>query len=257
MQLKTLSFVGALSLALSSVACESIKAPTTAAVTSDGKASQATSDDGIVMPTPGSVTAAEPGGDAPDKEAAALMRLASTPDRGFRSDRWETLHVRLVDPKEWRRVRIFGTPTRATFRYGDAGYALSAITYEPSDGPSDPHACLDKFMKFADDMATTYDIQYDHSPVYDREQTVDDAKKPIAVLLVEGKVTSSFMKNDYVGAVVAYQSFPGTCLVQSFAAVSTHHPDIARKARDTWVNEAAPLLSWATDIGSAPEFDSR
>jgi hypothetical protein len=211
------------------------------------------------MPTRGSVSYAEPGGDAPDKEAAALSRLADGVAFGWRPDKWDSLKIRLVDPKQWRRATIFGTPTRATYRYGKQAYALEIVTYEPSDGPSDPKSCLARFMRFADDVATTYDVEYQASPVYNREQTIDGVKKPLAVELVEGKASSPLFANDYVGAVVAYESFPGTCLVQGFAAVATHHPDIAKRARDTWINQAAPLLHWnPKKVGdAAPAFDAQ
>lgn len=212
----------------------------------------------VVMPTPSSVSFKEPGGDAPDKEAAALTRLAENVAQGWRSDKFGTLKIRLVDPKQWRRVTVFGTPTRATYQYGEQAYALELVMYQPSEGASDPKACLRKFLKFADETATTYDIEYKVSPLYDRDQTVDGVKKPIAVALVEGRVNSPFLQNDYTAAVVAYQSFTGTCLVQAFAAVATHHPDIAKKARDTWINQAAPQLHWdpkkVTD--TAPPFDA-
>src|SRR5262245_56181587 len=68
-------------------------------------------------PTPRSVTRANPGGDAADPERAALERLMREP-WGYRKDRWSTLRIPLADWKHWRRVKIFGHPTRATFRYG-------------------------------------------------------------------------------------------------------------------------------------------
>ncbi len=171
--------------------------------------------DGIAMPSPSSVTAAEPGGDASDKEGAALARLASTIDRGYRTDLEIGGNPRrssFVDPKAWRRVRIFGTPTRASFRYGDAAYALSAVTYRRAEGANDTRACLAAFMKTADDLATSYDVAYDVSPPFDREVTDGDAKKSISIVLAEGKVRSAFVDNDYVAAIVAYPSFAGTCL---------------------------------------------
>ncbi len=177
---------------------------------------------------------------------------------GRRSDKWDTLSIRFADWQGWKRVRIFGQPTRATFRYGDDAPALLAVFYEASDGPDDPRACLDKFMHFADEMATTYDIDFKKSPVYEREQSLPDhSKKPMLVVLAEGHVNAAFAQDDYVAALSVYRSFPGTCLVQAFAARSTRHPDLARKARDHWVTEAAPYLTWGAKVTSAPPLDAR
>jgi hypothetical protein len=210
------------------------------------------------MPTPSSVTLNEPGGDAPDKELAALMRLTNAADIGQRNDKWGTLKMGQIDPNHWKRATIFGTPTRVTFTYGDDSHAVSAVVYEPSEGPSDPRSCLAKFMRFANEMAQTYDIDYQVSPIHDAEQVVDGVKKPIAEVMVEGRVNSPFMANAYAAGIVAYQSFPGTCLVQSFAAVATRHPEVARKVRDTWMASAAPVMFWnpKTVTDKAPPFDA-
>jgi len=235
-----------------------VNAATSPPAAPSAAASVADAQESVVMPTPSSVTMDEPGGDAPDKELAALTRLVEAKEVGKRGDKWGTLKIGQIDPNHWKRATIFGTPTRVTFTYGDSSHAVSAVVYEPSEGPSDPRACLAKFLRFANDMATTYDIEYQVSPVYDREQVIDGQKKPMAEVLVEGHVNYAFMANDYVAGIVAYDSFPGTCLVQSFAAVSTRHPAAARKARDVWINQAAPLLLWnsVTVKDKAPGFDA-
>ncbi|MFO0611476.1 MAG: hypothetical protein U0414_02725 [Polyangiaceae bacterium] len=204
------------------------------------------------VPTPESISKAEPGGDAEDPELAALTRLAEEED-SFILDKPKVLAVHLIDAMYWRRVKASALPSRAMFRYGDETHALAVVMYQPSDGPDDPRSCLKKFMAFADDAATSYDISYEVSPVYEREQTVDGAKKPMLIQLAEGRVHAPFFQDDYVGGIAAYQSFPGTCLVQAIAIISTHHPVAARRARDRWVNDSAPLLQWdMKKIGDGP-----
>lgn len=210
------------------------------------------------VPSPGSITKAEPGGDAADPELAALTTLAE----GKVSRRWdkpELLAVHLVDSKLWRRVKASSLPSRVMFRYGDETHALAVVMYQPADGPDDPRSCLAKFGRFADDAASTYDITYDVSPVYDREQSIDGAKRPMVIQLVEGRVNAPFFQDDYVGGIAAYQSFPGTCLIQAIAFIATNHRDVARRARDRWVNDAAPLLQWDKEkVGDhAPAFEDR
>lgn len=209
-------------------------------------------------PSPESVTKEEPGGDAADPELAALTRLAEGGvSRGW--DKPKLLAVHLVDAKLWRRVKASALPARAMFRYGDDTHALAVVMYQPSEGPDDPRSCLKKFMRFADDAATSYDISYDASPVYDREQTIDGVKRPMVIQLAEGRVNAPFFQDDYVGGIAAYQSFPGTCLVEAIAIIATHHPEAARRARDRWVNDAAPLLQWdMKKVGDhAPPFEDR
>jgi len=92
-------------------------------------------------PTPKTVTAANPGGDANDPEFAALDRLAKE-QWGFQRDFWNTLHIPLVDWKNWQRTRITGNPTRASFRYGKQHYAVATIWYTPIEGANDPEACM-------------------------------------------------------------------------------------------------------------------
>ena len=209
-------------------------------------------------PSPGSRTKEEPGGDAADPELAALTRLAEG-DVTRRWDKPEVLAVHLVDSKLWRRVKASSLPARVMFRYGDDTHALAVVMYQPSDGPDDPASCLKKFMSFADDAASTYDISYDASPVYPREQSLEGVKKPMVIQLAEGRVNAPFFQDDYVGGIAAYQSFPGTCLVEAIAFIATKHPAAARRARDRWVNDAAPLLQWdMKKVGDhAPPFEDR
>lgn len=211
------------------------------------------------VPTPGSITKEEPGGDAPDPELAALTTLAE----GKVSRRWdkpEVLAVHLVDSKLWRRVKASALPSRVMFRYGDDTHALAVVMYQPSEGPDDTRSCLAKFMHFADDAASTYDITYEASPVYERERKLEGGKtQTMLVQLAEGRVNAPFFQDDYVGGIAAYPTFPGTCLVQAIAFIATDHPEAARRARDRWVNDAAPLLQWDMEkVGDhAPPFEDR
>src|SRR5262249_39165226 len=74
-------------------------------------------------PTPATVTVENPGGDASDPEWASLDRLLHEP-WGVRRDRHGSLIVPLSDARHWQRVRLWGYPTRAAFRFGDEHYAV-------------------------------------------------------------------------------------------------------------------------------------
>src|SRR4051794_6912321 len=84
-------------------------------------------------PTPKSVTREHPGGDAADPEKAALERLVNE-SRGSRADRFATMKVPLFDWKNWQRVRLWVSPTRAAFQFGDDHYGFNAIWYTKAEG---------------------------------------------------------------------------------------------------------------------------
>ncbi|MDI1484042.1 hypothetical protein [Polyangium sp. y55x31] len=218
----------------------------------EGCASQTNTQPPGAPPTPKTVTSANPGGDADDPESAALARLTAEP-WGFRRDFWNTLHVPLADWKNWRRVRIFGHPTRASYRYGDDHYAVASIWYTTIEGPNEPEACLAKFIDMATPIADANGVRIGERQRVRMTQSVGAEIRPMIVDLVEGRLDSLLGRDDYVGAIAAYQSFPGTCLVQGFAVVATEHRDAAKKVRDRWVAEGASKLVWERHVKQAPE----
>jgi hypothetical protein len=207
-------------------------------------------------PAPRSVTSKNPGGDADDPEKAALTRLASEP-WGFKRDHWNTLHIPLVDWRNWKRVRLWGHPTRATHRYGDDHRAVSTTLYTPIEGPNDPERCMAKFMEYASSTAGAYGVNLGDTQLVRMTQLVNDSSKPMLVRLMDGSVESILANDDYVGALAVYQSFPGTCLVHGFAVVATNHRELAIKVRDRWVSEGAARLVWEKNVKAAPKIESR
>ena len=207
-------------------------------------------------PTPKSVTKANPGGDADDPEKAALERLLKEPF-GYRKDRWNTLRVPLVDWKNWKRVRIWGHPTRATYRYGDDHRAIDTILYTPSDGPSDLASCLAKFTEYASTTAAAYGVRMSEPQLIKMNQQVGEEMKPMLVELREGSIDSLLAVDDYVGALAVYPSFPGTCLVRGFAVVATNYRELALKVRERWMREAVPGMLWEAKVKEPPATDAR
>lgn len=204
-------------------------------------------------PTPASVTLDNPGGDAADPVKAALERLLTEPIEAKRRDKWGTLRVPLADWKNWRRIRIWGHPTRATFQYGEKYTALITVRYSPIEGPNDPEHCLANFMKFATPIAENYGVRLGESQLLKVPPPVKGQAPPILVRLQEGGVDSIVTSDDYVGFMAAHPSWPGTCLVQGFAVVATDHAELAAKVRDRWVAEGVAKLSWEKKIKEAPD----
>ncbi|AUX26234.1 hypothetical protein SOCEGT47_067950 [Sorangium cellulosum] len=207
-------------------------------------------------PTPASITRENPGGDAADPERAALERLLSEP-WGRRRDRFNTLDVPLVDWKSWRRVRIWNHPTRATYRYGDAHHALVTVLYTDTSGPSDPDSCLDEFWAKHAPLADAYGVRLGEAQLIRTTQEIDGEVRPLVLKLLDGSLESVFASDAYAGAIAAYESWPGTCLVSAMAVKSSHHPELARRVRDRWVDEGAPRLRWTRRITEAPTTDAR
>lgn len=207
-------------------------------------------------PSDKSVTPANPGSDSADPEKAALEKLLNEP-WGFRKDRWNTLRVPLADWKNWKRVRIWGHPTRATYKYGNDHRAIDTTLYTSSDGPSDLASCLAKFTEYASTTAQAYGVRMSEPQLIKMSQQVEEETKPMLVELREGTIDSLLAVDDYVGALAVYPSFPGTCLVRGFAVVATNHRDLALKVRERWMREAAPGMRWDKKVKEPPATESR
>lgn len=205
-------------------------------------------------PTPDSVSKEEPGGDAEDPERAALERLLTEPIRA-RADKLNTVEVPLADADHWRRVRIWGYPTRATFRYGDDHHALSVLWYTEAEGEDSVKACYEQFLGFAEEVAQEYRSEYDLDPLELRDWEHGETEEQMAVRSFEGHVSAAFVTDDYVGAFAVYPSWPGTCLVHGLAVVATDHPELAREVRDRWLDEAVGELRWK--VREPPALEDR
>ena len=211
---------------------------------------------GASAQAPTAVAPANPSADADDPASAALAKLVAEP-WGFRRDFWNTLHVPLADWKTWRRVRIFGHPTRASYRYGDDHHAVATIWYTTIEGPNEPEACLAKFIDMATPLADANGVRIGERQRVRMTQSVGAEVRPMIVDLVDGRLDSLLGRDDYVGAIAAYQSFPGTCLLQGFAVVATRHHELAIKIRERWVAEGAAHLTWERHVKEAPPPETR
>jgi hypothetical protein len=245
-------------------------------------------------PTPVTVTKENPAGDAKEPEDAALTRLLKEPI-GNRFDRFHTLMLAVPDVGNWRRVRIFGHPTRVTYRYGDKHYAIDMVDYRAADGGQDsPDACLARFVARASEEAERYSVnvgpiergvsnyrpgpEANHllgerdaapAPLFDaarqsgtqrvaaQAQAPEDRMLPMPYVRVAGSFATLFNRDRYLGVVAAYRSWPGTCLVHAFAARVGTDEALARKVIDRWVADLAPRLEWTARVTSAPPFEDR
>lgn len=208
-------------------------------------------------PTPATVTVENPGGDAFDPEWAALDRLAREPISS-RRDRENSLLVPLADARHWQRVRLWGYPTRAAFRFGDEHYGVIALWYSPATGAADPESCLARFIDEGRPVAEGYGVRVVASRLMHMTHRPANAPpQPMVVRVIDADVEGLFRSKSYAGALAAYTSWPGTCLVQGFVVVAGKHKALADRVRDRWVAEAAGRLTWHRRITAAPAFEDR
>lgn len=223
-------------------------------------------------PTPGSVTRENPGGDALSPEDAALERLLAKPG-GMRTDRAATLVVALPDAERWRRVRFLGYPTRAGFRYGDDHHAVAVVIYEDAGGDDDPFACVERFARRASRIARLFDLELDplerelhqHDRGVEagalllaaRNATVAHEPADMPVVRTRARFVTLLDRDRYVAAVAAYRSWPGSCLLQGFAARAGGDEALASRVVDRWVRAFAPELRWRVTLRGAPPLADR
>lgn len=79
----------------------------------------------------------------------------------------------------------------------------------------------------------------------------------LVVVRTSADIRLLFERRQYTAAFAAYESWPGTCLVQLFAARVGTDPELAERVVTRWVDEAAPKLRWASWLRQAPPFENR
>ena len=306
-------------------------------------------------PTPGTVSRDNPAGDAESPTDAALLRLRDEPI-GIKDDRFRTLRPRFADARNWKRVRFFGHPTRAAFRYGDDGYAVAVILYSEAEDDS-PRACIDTTIARAQRLGQAFDVaigpvrremrEYPRgiealdlaelareteaelarqtelfelrresiararekslargilrfgrgqavgqasesapAPTEEEKKAREEAMKrleerrervrrdhaervarnrlmreaghaTIPVALTSGRFQTLVNHDRYLAAIVAYPSWPGTCLVQGFAVKVGSDEVLAEDVLERWVTEQAPQLKWRIQLTERPPIENR
>jgi hypothetical protein len=184
-------------------------------------------------PTPASISVAEPGGDAFDPSGAALERLLEA-RWGRRGDKDNQLRVPLLDWRHWKRVRYWGVEHFLGFRYGDEHHALAiSIVLDEAD-PSDSGACLRRFEAWARPQLRGFEFELE--PAVTRESSWKG--KPLVVRATDGYVDFALKRHEFSAAWASYAAYPDACLVYAIAVPWGDHPELARKVRDRFFEEA-------------------
>jgi len=185
-------------------------------------------------PSPASVTRNEPGGDAKDPHHAALQRLLAEP-LGHRKDRDNQLQVALPDFRNWKRVRYWGVEHFLGFRYGEDHHALLVVfVHEVEEERPSSEACIRRFDAWGRPQIKAYEVQFDpfrahHARFYDR---------PLVGIAVDGSVNVGFSRTKFSAGWAAYSYYPHTCMVMAVAVPWRDSPELARRVRDRFLNEA-------------------
>jgi hypothetical protein len=77
------------------------------------------------------------------------------------------------------------------------------------------------------------------------------------VIATTGQFVTLFERDRYLGAAVAYESWPGTCLVQGFAVKIGTDEALAQAVLDHWLEVYAPRLRWKPEIRKRPKIQNR
>ena len=188
----------------------------------------------VAPPTPASVTRAEPGGDAKDPQAAALMRLIEGP-WGLRPDKDDQLWLALPDSENWKRVRFHGVDHFLGFKYGNDHHALAAVFVQEAKGVADLDSaeCLKRFEAWGRPKVQVFDVDFKPFGV---KQSRYRNRSRIAYTM-DGSILLGFSRPEFSAAWTAYAIYPDACLISTVAVPWRKHPDLARKVRDRFVEE--------------------
>jgi hypothetical protein len=188
-----------------------------------------------------SVSRDEPGGDADDPHAAALLRLLREP-WGWRNDKDDVVHVPLPDWKNWRRIRYWGVPTLVGFRYGDDHHAVIAVWVRPVAEGTSSQQCLEQFESWA--APTAHDFSVDvgeaevtRAPWKGAADPQAAASGEVVIRSFHAQINTLFSKKSYAAAYAGYVMWPGTCTIFGVAVPEREQAALAEQVRDRYVKD--------------------
>src|SRR5262249_58850618 len=111
---------------------------------------------------------------------------------GARRDRYNTLVVPRGDARHWQRVRLWGYPTRASFRFGDDHYGVVSIWYRPAEGADDPESCLDRFITEMRPVAEAFGARVADTHLVHTMARAGRTERPMVVRVIDAAVEGLF-----------------------------------------------------------------
>lgn len=197
----------------------------------------------VARPTEGSATQANPGGDAADPHAAALVRLLEEP-LGTVRDKDDQVRLGIPDSRNWKRVRFRAIEHLTGFRYGSDLHAASIVlALSTREGrASDSRACI----RMAETMARARIKPFAVELSSITETSVLWKGKPIIVHSVDGVFPWAFKRVAFSAAWAAYPAYDSACLIYAMGWQHKDSPELARMARDRWIRDEVERLETRT-----------
>jgi hypothetical protein len=194
-------------------------------------------------PTPASVTRQQPGGDAEDPHRAALDRLIHEP-WGARSDKDDQLLAPIPDWENWKRVRFWGFEHLVGFRYGKDYHAATAARVQelPEGVRVTSEACLRAFEAWARPQIQAFDVKL--SPF--QTKLARWRNQTLVIQSVDGWVSWGISSAEFSVAWTAYPAYPNACLIYGIGVRWDDQPELAKLARDRFMNEGFTELQTLT-----------
>jgi hypothetical protein len=193
----------------------------------------------VLRPTPDSVNLGKPGGDAPDPDAAALVRLLEEPLGALR-DKDNQIVLNYPDSRNWKRVRFRLFEHLVGFRYADRFDAVSVVLVNDTRAGRDPssRACIRHAETMARPRIRALSVVI--GSITETEITWRDQR--IVVHAVDGAFPWGFKRIEFSAAWAAYPAYDKVCLIHGIGVRHEQRADLARLVRDRWVLEVAPKL---------------
>lgn len=186
-------------------------------------------------PSPESVTVKEPGGDAADREGAALYRQV---DEGWgqRTDKDDQVLLPLPDAEHWKRVRYWGVEHFVGFRYGNDHHVLAIgfVQEVPAGTPVNTDTCMRRFEAWGRPQTQPFNVKFGPFAVHHQRWR----NQRLEVHAVDGEFSAAFSTTSFSAAWAAYPAYTDGCLIYAVAVPWRDHPDLAKQVRDRWVAEA-------------------
>lgn len=185
-------------------------------------------------PSPGSISVAEPGGDASDAHEAALERQLSSA-WGERSDKGDQVLVPLPDWEHWKRVRYWGVDQFVGFRYGKEHHVIAIVLLQevPEGEAVTSRNCLRRFELWANPQLEPYSVELGHAT----EKKGRWREQPLFIRSVDGRTSFGFSQRSFSAAWTAYPAYAHACLVYGVAVPWDTQPELAQRVRARFVEE--------------------
>lgn len=197
----------------------------------------------VARPTPESVNLAKPGGDAPDPDAAALVRLLEEP-LGAMRDKDNQVVLNYPDSRHWKRVRFRTFDHLVGFRYGDKFDATVVVLANDTRAGRTPdsRACIRHVETMARPRLRALSVTI--GPITETE--VQWREQRILVHSVDGAFPWGFQRIEFSAAWAAYPAYDKACLIHGIGIKHEKRGDLARLVRDRWIREIVPQVEART-----------